>query len=181
MNKAFPPRRPPRLAIDVYSHTGDVFSVTIGTKGRAPVFAERRVAAAAVGVLKTHAVHTKVVVYAYCFMPDHVHLVLTPSSTCDIITFVGQLKNLVQRAAWKLGIVGAFWQTSFHDHALRFSDQLDGFVLYVLNNPIRQGLAAKWTDYPFSGSLVFTVEVLAALTEREPPHYLGRGGSQLMR
>ena len=33
--------------------------------------------------------------------------------TCDIVTVVGQVKHLAQGEAWRWGIEGAFWQTSF--------------------------------------------------------------------
>ena len=39
--------------------------------------------------------------YAYCVMPDHVHLALSPSPSCDVVLFIGQFKNLTQRAAWR--------------------------------------------------------------------------------
>ena len=87
-----------------------ICSITIAVKGRAPVFACPAVAAAAVDVLRRHAATTGVPVYAWCVMPDHVHLILGASPpTCDIVTFVGQVKNLAQREAWRRGIKGVFW------------------------------------------------------------------------
>jgi REP element-mobilizing transposase RayT len=98
---------------------------------------------------------TGVAVYAYCVMPDHVHLVIEPSPDCDLVTFVGQFKNLAQRAAWALGVEGAFWQKGFFDHFLRREEQLERVVAYVVENPVRRGLVETWQDYPFAGSLVF--------------------------
>ena len=115
----------------------------------------RPVARRAVQVLREQAGKTEVPIYAYCIMPDHVHLVLDPSTSCDIVTFVGRFKNLAQRAAWREGVRGTFWQTSFWDHFLRREEQLQVVVDYVLNNPVRAGLVEQWQDYPFSGSLVF--------------------------
>ncbi|HLB11726.1 MAG TPA: transposase, partial [Dehalococcoidia bacterium] len=91
----------------------------------------------------------------YCLMPDHVHLVLGPSASSDIVTFVGQYKNLSQRAAWTRGVKGRFWQTRFWDHFVRAEEQVEQVVQYVLNNPVRKGLVDHWGAYPFSGSLVF--------------------------
>ena len=93
-------------------------------------------------------------VYAYCLMPDHAHLVLGPSHVCDIITFVGQFKNLAQRAIWHRGVSGRLWQVSIWDRFLREEESLDEVVGYVLHNPVRKGLVAKWQDYEVSGSLV---------------------------
>ncbi len=92
--------------------------------------------------------------YGYCVMPDHIHLVIGPAPTCDIVEFVGQYKNLVLRSAWRRGIVGSFWQKSFWDHFLRAEEQLEPLVEYVLNNPVRRGLVEDWRQYEYSGSLV---------------------------
>jgi len=90
-------------------------------------------------------------------MPDHVHLLLEPSESCDIITFVGQFKNLVQREAWKHGVQGAFWQLSFWDHFLRADEAVPVVAAYILENPVRAGLVQTASDYPFSGSLTMDV------------------------
>ena len=92
--------------------------ITIAVKDRAPVFVCPAMAAA-VEVLQHHATATGVHVYAGCVMPDHVRLILGASPTCDIVTFVGQSKNLARREAWRRGIKGTFWQTSVWDDILR--------------------------------------------------------------
>jgi hypothetical protein len=95
--------------------------------------------------------------YVWCVMPDHVHLVLGASPTCDIVTFVGRFKNLTQREAWRFGVEGAFWQTSFWDHFIRDDERIETVVEYVLSNPVRSGLVERWWDYRFSGSIVFEI------------------------
>ena len=118
MPKQNPQRRRIRRAAEVYADIGVICSITIAVKRRAPVFACPGVAAA-VDVLRRDAAATGVPVDAWCVMPDYVHLVLGASPTCDIVTFVGQFKNLAQREASRRGIKGAFWQTSFWDPCLR--------------------------------------------------------------
>jgi hypothetical protein len=54
---------------------------------------------------------------------------------------------------WNLGVDGKVWQVSFWDRFLREEESLAELVLYVLNNPVRQGLVKDWRTYPFSGSL----------------------------
>ncbi|HYS80355.1 MAG TPA: transposase [Anaeromyxobacteraceae bacterium] len=129
--------------------------MTIGVRGRAPVFADVRAASIAVDVLRGYAGTRSVLVYGYCVMPDHVHLVVGPSPRCDVIAFVGGFKGLVQRAAWRLGVRGRLWQTGFYDHFLRAEEQVERVVEYVLDNPIRAGLVSTRREYAFSGSLVY--------------------------
>jgi REP-associated tyrosine transposase len=135
-----PERRRCRLPLHNYATLGNICSITIAVRDRRPIFARAEVAESAVKVLEDHAEKTGVPVYAYCFMPDHVHLVVEPSAECDLVTFVGQFKNLAQRAAWTLGVEGAFWQKGFFDHFLRREEQLERVVAYVVENPVRRGL-----------------------------------------
>ncbi len=141
-----------RLLRAAYAQSGSVCSLTIAVRDRRPIFADHDLASAAVEVLRTHSAKLEVPVYACCVMPDHVHLVLGPSPTCDTITFVGQFKNLVLRVAWARGVQVSFWQPSFWDHFVRADEGLRATVEYVLANPVRWGLAKEWRDYPFAGS-----------------------------
>ena len=150
-------RRRIRLPAEVYAELGAICSITIAVKDRAPVFARPAMTAAAVDALRRHAAATGVPFYAWCVMPDHVYLIVEASPTCDIVTLVGQFKNLAQREAWRRGITGTFWQTSFWDHVLRADERLAEVVEYVLNNPVRSGLVKKWSAYRFSGSSVFAL------------------------
>jgi len=140
-----------RLAAAVYTHPNAIFSITTATRDRAKVFADVRVAAAVVDVLRERAAFHILRVLAYCVMPDHVHILMSPSRTCDVPTFVGQFKNLAQRRAWALGVHGVFWQKSFYDRALRRDDDVATVARYIFNNPVRAGLVQAARDYDFSG------------------------------
>jgi REP element-mobilizing transposase RayT len=129
--------------------------VTIDTRDRRPVFANLDLADAAAIVLHAHAVARGVGLHSYCLMPDHVHLLLEPSATCDIVTFVGEYKGLAQRAVWQEGASGPLWQRSFWDHFLRADEAVERVAAYVVNNPVRAGMVAEWKQYPFAGSLVW--------------------------
>ncbi|MPZ14844.1 MAG: hypothetical protein GEU73_10560 [Chloroflexi bacterium] len=151
----YPQRRRARLSAANYANTNEICSVTITVRGRQPVFANSLVAAGAVAVLRSLAAARQVRIFAFCVMPDHVHLVMSPSERCSVITFVGQFKNLVLRSSWKHGVVGSFWQQGFWDHFLRADEELRGAVEYVLANPARAGLVEDAHLYPHSGSIEF--------------------------
>jgi len=157
-----------RLPLSAYLVLGAVFSLTIGTRARKPVFGDPTAAEGAIEVLTSLASERAVTVYGYCIMPDHIHLVVSMPPAFEVLTFVGQFKNLTQRAVWQLGVAGAFWQKSFWDHAIRSDESLEETVWYVLNNPVRRGLASIWTEYPFAGSLAWDLRLQVA-TETHPP------------
>jgi len=64
------------------------------------------------------------------------------------------------RYDWKRRHGTPLWQEGFHDRVLRAEDDTAAVVRYVLENPVRAGLVAAVTDYPWIGSSRFTVEQL---------------------
>jgi putative transposase len=143
----------PHLRLDnaQYSRTDLVCSITICLRNREPLFAEGAFASRCVAVLRSCALETGVLVYGYCLMPDHCHLVISASPSCDVIAFVSRLKSLTQRAAWTLGYPGAIWRRRSWDRFLRADDRVVQTVNYVLHNPVRRGLVASAAAYAYSG------------------------------
>ena len=152
-----PQRKRLRLPADIYAEPGRAFSVTIGTAPRAPVFADLDFGMDCVRLLKSHCEKTATRCYAYCLMPDHVHLLVGIGERAPLTTFVGTWKSLCGKARRTRVGSGVFWQRSFFDRALRDDEPIDETALYILANPIRAGLAAKLGDYPLAGSFEFTV------------------------
>lgn len=151
----FPRRKHIRLPLTTYGDVSRVCSLTLAVRLRQPAFADQVLAQAAVAILNERVAAFGVRAYAYCIMPDHVRLILSPSEQCDLHRFVGTYKNLVQRAAWVGGYKGQLWQPRFWDHVLRSEEAVTTAVAYVLDNPVRAGLAAQRSTYPFSGSAEF--------------------------
>ncbi len=129
-------------------------SLTICTRNRYPAFTARALAEGCVGLLRRLADATETRVYAFCFMPDHVHLLLGAGKK-DLPAFIGEWKGLTTRLGWQHGLKGQWWQRSFYDHFLRTDEDLEDCARYILNNPVRRGLVSTWKEYPFCGSWVF--------------------------
>src|SRR5688572_29837509 len=79
-------------------------------------------------------------ILAYCIMPNHVHLVLTPfesSHTADyrMTKIMHNIKrNSANHANKILGRTGAFWQYENYDHFARDEAEPDRIIKYVLYN-----------------------------------------------
>jgi len=86
---------------------------------------------------------------AVCVMPDHVHLLLAPTSK-NLVDLIGKWKSYSTHLIWKKGYKGMVWQRSFYDHALRRDEDLLMVAEYIVCNPVRKGLVEDWRDYPFS-------------------------------
>ena len=99
-------------------------------------------------------------VTAYCFMPDHLHLVVEGGrDDSDLKAFVKLAKQL-SGFHYKQKTGNGLWQRYSFEHVLRDSEDLALKVRYVLDNPVRAGLVAAPADYPYLGSGVYELDEL---------------------
>ena len=92
----------------------------------------------------------QVEVWAYCFMPNHVHLILTPKRYDGLGQAVGEAHrrytNFVNaRGRW----TGHLFQSRFASVAMDEGHLLSA-VRYVSLNPVRAGLVPRAQDWPWS-------------------------------
>ncbi len=129
------------------------YFITICCHNRRPLLADSRTVARQLAVLSGLTKQLAVALHAYCFMPDHLHL-LTEGLTaeCPMLDFVNRFK---QQTAFDYGKrAGApLWQFKFYDHILRTANSIDSVAWYIWMNPVRRGLCSSPFDFPFSGSL----------------------------
>jgi putative transposase len=145
-----PKRKKHRLPAAEYAVIGSTWSLTLAVKRRQRVFAISDVAAQALDVMLTLAETKQVFIHAACFMPDHVHLIVSPSTLCSVLTFVARFKQLTWKQARARGLRRSYWQRGFWDRGVRHRSQLDREVNYVMQNPVRGGLAPTVLDYAYS-------------------------------
>jgi len=99
-------------------------------------------------------------IVAYCFMPDHVHLLAEGTrEDSDLKRFQAVAKQY-SGFYYKQQYGHRLWQRYGYECVLRSQDQTLDVVRYILANPIRTGLAKSVNEYPFSGSSVFSLEEL---------------------
>jgi putative transposase len=146
--------RPRRL--DGVSYAGfQRYFVTSCTSERHRAFENADVTEWCTAQLRTTAAAHQFAIAAYCFMPDHVHLLLYGTSeTADLRRCVARYKQLTgfeyRKRQHRL-----LWQPGYHERVLRDEEATDPIARYILANPIRAGLTEKWGEYPFAGSDLF--------------------------
>jgi hypothetical protein len=52
------------------------------------------------------------------------------------------------------------WQRYGYEHVLREAFERATTIRYILDNPVKEGLAKEPADYPFTGSQCYTIEEL---------------------
>jgi putative transposase len=163
-----------RLPSEAYKE-GTTFSVTIVTANRQPFFENDGIVAMCLRHLRSAAERHAGEVYAYCFMPDHLHLLANVPAGNSLIEFVRHFKQLSSyefRNRQGYGEQG-LWQRRFYDHALRTDEAAETVAQYIWGNPVRASLVAEQTDYPHWGSFVWDVAAPGSkdpdLRGRDPP------------
>ncbi|HRR38964.1 MAG: transposase [Candidatus Bipolaricaulis sp.] len=152
--KTFRRRRSLRLEGFDYRYPGP-YHVVLGTFQRQPLLATAPLIEALVGELAAVATAMGATVYAYCFMPDHAHLLVALPGGVYLSQFVQEFKGRSTRVFWHHGGTGRLWQRGFYDHILRAEEDVHAMARYIMANPVRRGLVQDFREYVGSGSLVF--------------------------
>ena len=99
-------------------------------------------------------------------MPDHVHILLiAQSERADFLEFVRRFKQLTG-FAHRQHYGAPLWQPGYHDRILRDDESTEAVTRYILENPVRAGLAHELFEYPFAGSDVYDSAALLSAWER---------------
>jgi len=135
----------------VYSIPGTLAHIIISTHNKISYFSDETIVTMFQNFLENLKDGKEFKIWAYCIMPDHVHLLLEAGSK-GIIEAVKTIKGRFSRKVHK--VAREFkWQRSFYDHILRKEETIEKVAYYIWENPIKEGLANSLEEYPFIGGL----------------------------
>ncbi len=163
-------RKNHHLDAPAYRQVEPCYCLTLCARSHGKPFLLNSVAAEVVQAIRHPRDRGQCAVYAYCLMPDHLHIILrlvpagaTSAGEFDSVedepaqglkAIVANFKRYTTtQVAWRHGLTGRLWQRDFYDHVGRKSDDIEAQCRYVLNNPVRAGLTEDWQDYPWCGIL----------------------------
>jgi putative transposase len=141
-----------RLPRDAYrGHV--VVAFTACVDGRHAPFHDRAVVGHFVNLLARAAEKNRCRVPIYCFMPDHMHVILHGQD--DSADAWRAMVDFKQQTGFWFGRNRPqdAWQKDFYDHIIRGDDDLAAQIRYIADNPVRWGLVRVWSDYPFTGAI----------------------------
>lgn len=91
-------------------------------------------------------------VWAYCLMPNHIHLILVPPSEDALCRGVGEAhRRYSRRVNFREGWRGHLWQSRFASFVMD-EPYLIAAARYVERNPVRAKLVRRAEDWPFSSA-----------------------------
>ena len=97
---------------------------------------------------------------AYCFMPDHLHLLVSGlEETSDAKAFISRSKQY-SGYDFKREYRAPLWQRYGHERVVRDDEELALTIGYIVGNPVRAGLVRDPAEYPFLGSERYTIPEL---------------------
>jgi putative transposase len=88
--------------------------------------------------------------HAFVIMPDHLHLLITPSESVErsVQLFKGGFSYRAKRELdWK----GNIWQPGFTDHRIRDEEDWKRHLEYIRSNPVEGRLVTDSVLYEFIG------------------------------
>jgi putative transposase len=150
---SFRKRRSLRLPCYDYSESRP-YHVTWGTHDRERFLCRKDLARTVIQCMEAEAARAPVDLHAYCVMPDHVHVLLTPLAGTSVVRFIQAVKSRTTHAYWTLGGQGKLWQRGLYDHVVRREESTSRIAEYILANPVRAGLVENAPAYPFSRSFL---------------------------
>jgi len=107
-------------------------------------------------------------IWAYCLMPNHVHLVATPHRAQALAAAIGEAHRRYTRAInFGHGWRGYLWQGRFASVVLD-GPHLLAAVRYVEQNPVRAGLCRQAWKYPWSSAAAHVAGRDDELVKTEP-------------
>lgn len=152
------------------------YFITICTHDRLPLFKDDTLVEQLIEALRNKSDIFGFKVWTFCFMPDHLHLLLEGiSPDSDLKRFISSYKQYTGyhykkyvaqgfSPAQKGGFSPAqkkksnLWQPSYYDHILRKDEDILHIARYILDNPVRKNLVKHFLDYEFVGSFELDIE-----------------------
>jgi putative transposase len=127
------------------------FFVTAVAYQRQPIFRRASMAELFLETLFHYREKKVFLLHEFVVMPDHTHLILTPSSKFSLEKAVGRIKGgssfqVGKHVSSKIEV----WQPGFAQHLILDEDDFQKHRNYILDNPVRAGLVRSREDYPLS-------------------------------
>ncbi len=116
-------------------------------------------------ILQSYRAEGRFALHAFVIMPDHLHVLLTPSPEVSLEKAVQYIKGGFSfRFKSKTGV----WERSFNQTQVLDLEKFDACERYIEQNPVKAGVVESGPNYLFSSAHP------AAIVDPMPEHFLRR-------
>ncbi len=124
------------------------FHITTATKGRMPTCTESDIPKRLIRHLCETRAMQDAQLYAFCILPDHIHILVSPGEK-GLSGFMHAFKKNSSRDVPKLQ-----WQKGYFDELIRSDKQRGNVIRYIQGNAMKHQLVKEILDWPWT-SLYF--------------------------
>ncbi|MBK6434394.1 MAG: transposase [Rhodanobacteraceae bacterium] len=125
--------------------------MTTVVRHRESVFADASAALAVCALHDAPRTFLDATALGWVLMPDHWHGVIALGPRYPLSSVIKHFKTRVCRELrLTQDFYGPLWQAAFHDRRLRDGPAVAAAIRYVLDNPVRIGLCAHATAFPYA-------------------------------
>jgi putative transposase len=133
------------------------FFTTSATWERRPILQSHPLCDLLLEVIHENRAKQNFQIHEFVFMPDHVHLILTPAPLVPLEKAMQFVKGgFSHRAKKEMLFQGEIWQSGYHDHRIQDANDYANHVEYIHLNPVKAGRVEKPEDYPYSSARLKT-------------------------
>jgi len=143
------------------------YFVTAVTTNRRKLFQVTRTAELLVQTILRYRSQGKFLLHAHVIMPDHFHVILTPSPDVSLEKAIQFIKG---GFSFRLKDTRDVWMRSFNESQIGDEDQFRECVRYIEENPVRRGIVVEAQAYPFSSA--------SGSCDPMPEHFRPRGSEK---
>lgn len=136
------------------------------------IFLDAQDAQALIASLAAAASRFGVQVHAYVLMPNHVHLVATPSDVTGLASTLQALgRDYVRAFNRRHGRTGTLWEGRFRSSLIEPGPWVLRLLRYVELNPVRAGLVDQAMDYEWSSHRALASGAALTMTHAAPEYW----------
>jgi len=142
--------KPPR---DNTSFGSRTYFITANSWAGRSIFQSKRSASLLIETLLDYHAKRKYELHEFVVMPDHIHLLLTPSPDLALERVMQFIKGgYSHRAGQQLGPSLGIWARGYVDHRIRDGRDYDTHREYIHQNPVRRGLVSLPEQFAYSSA-----------------------------
>jgi putative transposase len=159
-----------------------LYFITFAVEGWIDVFTRQQYKDIVIDSLRFCQKEKGLIIYGWCLMTNHIHLIVGRTVEHRIEEIVRDLKNLLlcrsvapfesnmqeSRRIWMLRLFKSagldskkhinykFWQNEYHPVELNTKEMMDQKLEYIHDNPVKEGIVERPEDYIYSSARDYT-------------------------